>query len=863
VRDPVADFGQLVLFLALIGAVYAGVVAVAGARRGSARMVLSAERAVYAVAALATVASAVMVYAFVSHDFAIKFVQGTSDSTMPLFYKITSYWGGLDGSILFWVFLLSVFGAIAVWVNRDRHRNLLPYVIATLMAVLTFFLVTILFAKDPFDTFLSSAPRDGKGLSPLLQNFYMVFHPPSLYTGLVGMTVPFAFGLAALVTGDLDDAWLYSVRRWVLVAWFFLSLGLVLGMLWAYEVLGWGGYWGWDPVENAGFLGWLTATAFLHSIMIQERRGMLKVWNMSLVIVTFTLTIVATFLTRSGIVQSVHAFGYDPQLKVLFLCFIGLILVVSFGFLIYRLPQLRSRAELDSLVSREFAFVLNNWLLLVSALVILFLTLLPTLSEAINGTRMTVGMPTYNKVMAPIGLALLLLMGIGPLIAWRKATVANLRQQFTIPILTGVVVSAAIAIFIPGSRVGAATFFDRLHLPLPIFCYGLCAFTLATIVQEFVRGVAVRRKQTGGDPFTSMVGLVLRGQRRYGGYIIHLGIVLMFVGWAGNSYQTTVDASLQKGQSVALPSDMAGRLTVRFDYIDEHDTLARQDTVAHFTILQGDNEVRQMAPARWIFTGHEDEPVTHVDIWRRPQGDVYLTPKFIDGDNQVAAMRIIFNPLVDWVWVGFMMLMFGTAVALAPERLLEVAGVRIPAGAVAAAAALLIITSASVVRAQGSPSAQPPPEHVISNEVWTVPPTPEEQELFQQIVCLCGCGRQTIGDCNCQQAARLRDEVRSMLQSGKTPDEVIDYYQAKYGDEILASPRTKLAWIIPGAAVGLGAALVVFVAIRWMRRSRQNQTPTSALTMATATAGASGTTSSSTPDTDLDDRLDEELRSLD
>src|SRR5262252_5018049 len=430
-----AALGSFLLLTAFVVCSYAAVASVAGARRGSRSLIESGVGAFYLITALMTVASAVMINAFLTNDYTIKYVAHYSDAVQPLFYKITSYWGGLDGSIMFWVFLLSVFGSVAVHVNRERHRELIPYVVAIISTVQMFFLYLMVVHKNPFTTYLSAAPADGQGLNPLLQNPYMAIHPPSQYTGFVGMTIPYAFGMAALITGQLDDSWLRAVRRWTMVSWLFLSFGLTLGMLWAYETLGWGGYWGWNPVENAGLLPWFTATAFLHSVMVQERRGMLRVWNVTLVIVTFFLTIFGTFMTRSGVVQSVHAFGEDPILTRLFIIFMIVLLAVSFGLVIYRLPMLKSRNELDSWASREAAFLLNNWILLFSAFFVLFATMFPTLSEAVTGERLTVAGPFFNKWMAPIGLALLLLSGIGPLLAWRKSSLANIRQQFMFPVL--------------------------------------------------------------------------------------------------------------------------------------------------------------------------------------------------------------------------------------------------------------------------------------------------------------------------------------------------------------------------------------------------------------------------------------------
>src|SRR2546426_7309776 len=470
-----ASLGTFLLLATFVVCSYAAVISVVGARRGSRRLIESGIGAFYLIAALMTVASAVIVNAFLTNDYSIKYVAHYSDSVQPLFYKITSYWGGLDGSIMFWVFLLSIFGSIAVYVNRERHRELIPYVVAIIATVQMFFLYLMVVHKNPFTTFLTESPAQGKGLNPLLQNYWMAIHPPSLYTGFVGMTIPYAFGMAALITGHLDDAWLRAVRRWTMVSWLFLSFGLTLGMIWAYEVLGWGGYWGWDPVENAGLLPWFTATAFLHSVMVQERRSMLRVWNVTLVITTFFLTIFGTFMTRSGVVQSVHAFGDDPILAKLFVGFMIVIVTFSFGLVIYRLPLLKARNELDSWVSREAAFLLNNWILLFSAFFILFATMFPTLSEAVTGQRITVAQPFFNKWMVPIGLVLLLLTGVGPLLAWRKSTLSNLRNSFLWPTVAAVVTAATLKGF------GVSLWSSGL-------CFALCAFVTATISQELIRG---------------------------------------------------------------------------------------------------------------------------------------------------------------------------------------------------------------------------------------------------------------------------------------------------------------------------------------------------------------------------------------
>src|SRR5437773_2745530 len=601
-----ASLGTFLLLFAFVTCSYAGVISVVGARRQSRRLIESGIGAFYLICAIMIAASAVMVNAFLTGDYSIKYVVHYSDSVQPLLYKITSYWGGLDGSIMFWVFLLSILGSLAVCVRRERHRELIPYVVATISVVQMFFLYLMVVHRNPFTTYLANAPAEGQGLSPLLQNFYMAIHPPSLYIGFVGMTIPFAFGIAALITGLLDDSWLRAVRRWTMFAWVFLSIGLFLGMIWAYEELGWGGYWMWDPVENAALLPWFTATAFLHSVMVQERRSMLRVWNVALVITTFFLTIFGTFMTRSGVVSSVHAFGEDPMLARLFTAFMIAIVVFSFGLVIYRLPLLRARNELDSWISREAAFLVNNWILLFSAFFVLFATMFPTLSEAVRGDRLTVGPTFFNMWMLPVGLVLLVLTGVGPLLAWRRSTLANLREQFMWPTLSAVLTGAALAAF--GFRIWSSG-----------ICFALCAFVTATITQEFWRGANVRRRATGTDVFTALVGLVGRNKRRYGGYIVHIGIVLMFLGFAGNGYRRETDVLLKPGQQHTL-----GHFTLRNDGVKVSDDGQKQMVTGYIAVLNGGQQIGTVYPGKWFFRKHEEEPATQVAIRRTPAEDLYV-----------------------------------------------------------------------------------------------------------------------------------------------------------------------------------------------------------------------------------------------
>jgi cytochrome c-type biogenesis protein CcmF len=822
-----ASLGYLVLLASFVVCSYAVGVSVAGARRRSRKLVESGIGAFHMVTALMTLASVIIIHAFVTNDFSIKYVSRYSDAVQPLFFKITSYWGGLDGSILFWVFLLACFGSIAVHVNRDRHRELIPYVVAVIAGVQMFFLFLMIIHKNPFDTFITQTPPDGEGLNPLLQNFYMVIHPPSLYTGFVGMTIPFAFGMAALITGHLDDAWLRAVRRWTMFAWIFLSFGLTLGMIWAYEELGWGGFWGWDPVENAGLLPWFTATAFFHSVMVQERRSMLRVWNVTLVILTFFLTIFGTFMTRSGVVQSVHAFGEDPELAMMFSIFMVVILVFSFGLVIYRLPLLRASNQLDSWASREAAFLVNNWILLFCAFFVLFVTMFPTLSEAVTGERITIGPPFFNRWLVPIGLMLLFLTGVGPLLAWRKTTISNLRYQFLWPVVTATVTAALVLAL--GIRVWSSG-----------ICFVLSGFVLGTIWQEFWRGAVIRRRSTGTDLFTATIGLVGRSRRRYGGYIVHVGIVLMFLGFAGQGYKQSEQVLLRPGQQTTL-----GEYTIRMDDLRVAQDSQKQMVTGYFTALRNGQEIAKMYPARWFFNKHE-EPTTEVAIRRMFSEDLYLNMPSFQVAERSASLEIVVNPLVNWIWFGFAIMALGTGIVLLPERTFAFAMAKFPAPEAATAGMLvLMMLAATPAFAQHTETGVNVPIALYS---------PVERELHRDIICMCGtCGRKNLAECTCGQAASMRAEITGLVKQGKTKEDVIQYYIAKYGSqEPLASPIDKgfnrLAWFFPYVVGGFAAFAGAFVVRKWSRRTHEEPAPGPL---------------PATEDATLQARLDRELEDLD
>ena len=826
-----ANLGTFLLLSSFVICAYAAVSSVVGARRGSRRLIESGIGALYLVAALMAVATAVIINAFLTDDFSIRYVAQESETLQPLFYKITSYWGGLNGSIMFWVFLLSVFGSVAVYVNKERHRELIPYVVATISTVEMFFLYLMVVHKNPFTTFLTPPPADGTGLNPLLQNYWMAIHPPSLYTGFVGMTIPFAFGLAALITGNLDDSWLRAVRRWTMIAWLFLSFGLMLGMIWAYEVLAWGGYWGWDPVENAAVLPWFTATAFLHSVMVQERRSMLRVWNVTLVILTFFLTIFGTFLTRSGVVASVHAFGDDPELARLFTGFMVAILTFSFGMVIYRLPLLRARSsELDSWVSREAAFLANNWILLFCAFFVAFATMFPTLSEAVTGTRMTVGPPFFNKWMLPIGLVLLFLTGLGPLLAWRKSTVKNLIEQFAWP--AGVMAATLGVLAAIGFRQWAA-----------LTCFALCAFVTTTILQEFWRGAMVRRKNTGSDVLTALVGLVARNKRRYGGYIVHVGIVLIFLGFAGNAYKRDETQLLQPGQQMTV-----GAYTVRNDQVKVIEDGQKQSVVAYISVFKGGKQIDTMYPSKASFRKHQNEPPrTDAAIRRTVPEDLYLVLASFDLGTQAISLNVVVNPLVNWVWMGFGLLAFGTGIALLPESTFSFAVAKV-ASPEAATTTVALILALMLFGAPRPAYAQ----HVELPGSITEPKSDLEKKMRGEIGCTCGsCAHEALSKCICGQAAQMREDLRAEVESGKNHDQIISSLIVKYGGEhFLTQPLdrgfNRLAWLFPYLLGGLGVVGVGFVAMKWTKRSHDLAPP------------------DATPqDAAMNERLDDELRNLD
>ncbi|MCB9646194.1 MAG: heme lyase CcmF/NrfE family subunit [Deltaproteobacteria bacterium] len=672
------DLGYYAILATFVVATYTALAAILGHLKQSPRLAASAQYGAFATFGTLTISSASLVYLFVTNDYSVKYVQHYSDRSMPLFYKATSFWGGQDGSLLFWVWVLSIWGAIAVYQNRNKNREIMPYTIATLMVIVIFFTVLMLFQANPFETYLAGAPTDGRGLNPLLQNPYMVTHPPSLYLGYIGWTIPFTFAIGALAHGKLDYSWISAMRRWCLVAWFFLTVGLTLGGLWAYEELGWGGYWAWDPVENAAFFPWLTGTAFIHSVQVQERRGMYKAWNLVLIIVTFILTLLGTMMTRSGVVQSVHAFA-QSDIGTYFFAFIILTVVVSFGLLLYRMEALRPQQGLESILSREFAFLVNNWILLAAAFLVLFGTLFPSLYKGVTGHEVNVGATFFNTWMIPIGMVMLFLTGVGPLLSWRKSTAATVQQQFTLP----VVVAAIVA-------VGLWFGLDITNWK-PLATLVLCAFVTSTILQEFYRGTRYRMRNAKENVLDAFITLVVRARRRYGGYVIHFGIVLMFVGFAGEAFKLEEDKTLKEGESVSI-----GRYAVTLQQLRFEDDGQKTMITADVAVKKAGADMGELHPAKWAYRKPEDQVTTEVSKMMSLRDDLYLVLGGYDAENRLATLQLKVNPLVNFVWLGCTFTMFGFSIAVWPDRKKQEATVRVrrfmPAFAGAASLLVMVVT---------------------------------------------------------------------------------------------------------------------------------------------------------------------------
>ncbi len=643
------NVGYLILITALVLTIFGMVTGFLGGQRRNPRLIQSSFNSIVAVTGLVLLASIILWYGLLADKFQLVYVWNHSERSLPTSYKFAAIWGGQQGSLLFWSLLLSIYSLIAVLSFRKKHAAIIPYVYAALHSSALFFLVLLVFAANPF-RLASFIPEDGQGLNPLLQNYWMVIHPVMLYLGYVGMAIPFSFAVGALISKRLDSSWVRTIRRWTLIPWMFLSAGIIMGSQWAYMELGWGGYWAWDPVENASFLPWLTGTAFLHSVIIQEQRGILKVWNMILIGSTYFLVILGTFTTRSGVLESVHSFARS-DVGQYFLVYMTLMLVGFVYLLFTRLPLLRADHQIDGVVSREAAFLANNWLFAGITFATLWGTFFPMFSEILTGERISVAAPWFNKVVGPLFLVLVLLMGVGPLLGWRFTSPEALRRQFTWPSLVALIIGLVMLFFSTNVY--------------PIIGMAICAFVLATIVQEYVRGVLARRKHNEESIPVAMSQLMQRNGRRYGGYIVHLGIVFIGVAVIGNEFfQHTTNVTLSRGESVELAGYSLVYTGLESQREGNHMAIGARIIVFD---AETDRELSSILPQRNIYDKTPEMPTSEVGIRTTAIEDVYVVINGWENNGETATFTVFVNPLTVWMWIGGLVIVLGVLIAIWPH----------------------------------------------------------------------------------------------------------------------------------------------------------------------------------------------------
>ena len=640
------DIGYFALQLGLMVSAGSIILVFLGVRQNRPELIRSGENGVIAVLGLTTIAVFALEYLMITSDFNVEYVAKYTSRSLPLIYKIAALWGGQAGSLLFWLFLLTIYSSVVVLIYRKKHRKLMPWVVGTTMVTSIFFHILLVFVADPFVR-LDFIPIDGNGLNPLLQNPYMAIHPIMLYLGYVGFVIPFAFAIGALATKHMGTDWLRAIRRSTMTAWLFLTIGNILGMKWAYVELGWGGFWAWDPVENAAILPWFTGTAFLHSVMIQEKKGMLKIWNMVLIITTFLLTIFGTFLTRSGILSSVHTFT-KSAIGPMFFGFLALMAVASFGLLFMRLDSLKSESQLESFISRESTFLFNNLLLVGAAFAVLWGTIFPLVSEFFKGVQVTVSAPFFNAITVPIGLSLILLTGVCTMISWRKMTLSKFRKNFLYPLIfSAVLVMVQLA-------VGLRGFYT-------IMAFTFLFFTVYSLFMEFWMGTRARQRMTGEKALQALNALIGKNKRRYGGYIVHFGMVLIFFGFAGSgSFQFEKQMYMKAGESVQLKDYL-----LIFRGLESEETDGYTSVYTNLDIYRNGKLVSQLKPEKRFYPKQE-QPNTEVVIYSTFKEDFYVI--LAGWDDEGATIKVYINPLIIWIWLGGIVIVFGTLIAIAPDN---------------------------------------------------------------------------------------------------------------------------------------------------------------------------------------------------
>ncbi len=646
-----ADIGYISLVTSFFLSIYAIAGQLIGHKTGNKKLVTSAKGAVLTNAILTTVASAALIWALVTSDFSIKYVYDYTSTDLPFSYKLTAWWAGGAGSLLLWQWVLAIYTAVVTY--SKKVEDLTPYASSILLVNQVFFLFVLSFVTNPFEQ-LNWNPAEGNGLNPMLQNFGMVVHPITTFLGYVGFAVPFAYAMAALITKNADDRWIKITRGWTVWAWLFLTYGNLSGAQWAYVELGWGGYWAWDPVENASFIPWLTGSAFLHSVMIQERKNMLKIWNVSLIAITYMLTLFGTFLVRSGILTSVHAFG-NSSLGAFFLVFTGIVFVASFWLIADRLNMLKEAREFESYISKESSFLANNLILVGIAFATFFGTIYPLISEVFTGVKATVSIPYFNKVNAPLGLLLIILIGICPLIAWRKSSAKNLLQNFAVPLI-------GTAIFI------IVAYLLGLRKIYPLFAFATTAFALIATFWEVIKAIGVRMKLTGENIVVAFSRLLVRNRRRYGGYIIHIGILMLMVGVIGsNTYEKVLEKTIKPGETIRIEE-----YALTYDNLAERTEGKTAVVYANLSVTKAGSFMGRLEPEKKFYATHET-PASEVDILGSLAEDLYVILAGWEKDGR-ATFKVQVNPLVAWLWIGGYVMLIGTVFALWPGKGAQVGG---------------------------------------------------------------------------------------------------------------------------------------------------------------------------------------------
>lgn len=782
-----AEVGYAAELLAFVVATYGAGAALVGAQEGYPELIKSARNAALAVTALLTAACVLLAYLLVGGDFSVGYVAQTTSRSMSTLFKMTALWGGQEGSILFWSWVLSLYVATVMFSRQDGIRPLLPYVIVVCLGVEAFFVGLSVFLANPFER-LSPIPPDGSGLSPLLRHFGMAIHPPVLYAGFVGFTIPYAFAIAALLTRQTGPDWLRLTRRWTLTAWLFLSGGVLLGMWWAYDVLGWGGYWGWDPVENAALIPWFVATSFLHSVIIQEKRGMLKVWNIVLVILTFVLVIFGSFLTRSGVISSVHAFS-QSTMGPFFLGFIALVLLGSFGLLVARLGSLRSEDELGALLSRESAFLLNTLLLLSLAFATLWGSLFPLISELFRGEKITVGPPFFNQVDGPLFAALLLWMGLCPLIPWRRGSLRVIWRGLWKPLIA----TAALVV---------ALYALGISKPVALLGFAFCALSTITTLGEFWGGLRLRRRLTGEPWGDALPRLLTQNRRRYGGYLVHLGVAMIAVGVIGSQlYQQQTQANLRPGESMTV-----GPYTLTYVAYQQRQSAGDVlTTEALLDVTRDGNPLGVVRPAREFYVGSQQTITVRDVLFNLPvnlREDLYVIFLGLDETGSSASFKVYLTPLIIWLWIGGLVFTSGTVFAAWPEKeKKQIPNVKYQMAngksvILLSFAICYLIFAICPVAAQG--------------------PTPEPAQVMavaEKLYCPL-CEGVKLSDCELQLCEQMRGVIADKLAAGESEEQIIGYFVEQYGDRVLGAPPKQgfnlLVWVVPLIVLVAGSALLFY-----------------------------------------------------